>query len=462
MGIFSWQTKWVRLALALLLIQTVLPLLSCVQTSSSGNRVRHEQIQQMTDQQELFKIATTDTTARWRAKATDRISDQDMLVAILEKEQDLRVRKSAVGNLTRQNTLEDLALNDNNVEIRLRAIEKLTNQKLVKEFLFHPRYARYARVRRAATFALNDQNTLKDIANNDRSESVRLAAFHNITSQEILASLATTGRYRKIRVKALAKINSDDQEFFTSLATGDHHPAIQAAALARITDLEKVASIAENNSATVVIIAGEKTISNHVKMLTDEDVLADYVRNSKLSGVRLTALEKISRTDLLLEFSKPSSGYRKVLIKQTDNQPVLAELFSQPIDNDEAQLFEFLPKLNDPTYLKQLAKDAKSKDVRNYCKVRLATLGPQLLTQYGETHFTISIRRDYRSYEKGNSCMEESRSITHRNADDAPLHSYENTNECLGAELFPAGVDRLLRYATFPWQEVAKDLDVSL
>ena len=134
------------------------------------------------------------------------------------------------------------------------------------------------------------------------------------------------------------------------IAKNDSSEDVRIAAVKRITDEDVLADIARNDSSDEVQIFA-------VKNITDDDVLVDIARNAKFWWVGYQAVHRINDKDILADFARndPDEEIRRDAVKRISDEDVLLEIFSN--DSDREVRRNALDNINDADTLKRLVLD---------------------------------------------------------------------------------------------------------
>ena len=258
-----------------------------VRNEDENPAIRAAAAGRLDDQQTLAAIAKSSKNAlQLRLAAAGALTDQALLAGVIKGVDDddpggamQEVQTACVKKLTDQEKLATLAQDMGILFIRDIIVEKLTGQKLLSELAKNDADPG---VRRAAVGKLADQGLLVEIAKTDDDEGVReqalsrldardaqllraeivrdgksieaaLGALEKLTDQSLLAGVAAATAHRIVREEAFAKIT--DAQALAALARaheGDNAPGIRLLAVSRLADRSLLATIAANDSDSLV------------------------------------------------------------------------------------------------------------------------------------------------------------------------------------------------------------------
>jgi len=141
--------------------------------------VRDAAMKKLTDQVLLAKIANSEGKNRIydiRVEAVIKLTDQALLADVAKKTKVWKVRKEAVKKLTDQSLLSEIAMNDKDMQFYALLNPNLPDQ--VREEIAKNHESEYRR--KTAVETLSNKTILTEIAKNDKSYIVRLAALKNV------------------------------------------------------------------------------------------------------------------------------------------------------------------------------------------------------------------------------------------------------------------------------------------
>ena len=194
----------------------------------------------LSDQNELAKLAADDNVSLVRQAAVRRITDQNVLAKIAAGDKDTEVRKVAleclsfakkadVENLADQGQLARIATEDPNASLRQSATRKLTDQAVLAKVASDDRDWH---VRLAAVEGITDQAVLARITNRDSSAQVRWAASDKLTDQSVLAKVVVEDLDLLVRLHVVQKLT--DRTVLSKVAVEDVDKRVRDAAVKRL------------------------------------------------------------------------------------------------------------------------------------------------------------------------------------------------------------------------------------
>ena len=299
---------------------------------------RLKAIKKLKDQDVLFKVA--DRHYRFYPilyeAALNKITNQSMLANLAKKEYDEKCSLCAAKRLIDQTFLADVAKNAGCASVAEYAVGKLNDQVLLADVFINSKY-RYSSdgiteivakkldqtvladiaksnddwlIRDRAIKYITDRNVLKDIAQNDKTMFVRIAAsaklIDRINDMSILADIVKYGSISiEDRQKALRKINDLPLLIDIAKNIGDMFGVQVVKKIGNQAALEDIAKTAEDYEVrSAAYNKLEKIFCDQVNVLDDQLLLADIAKNNDYLVVRNIALEKLMDQTALADVSK--------------------------------------------------------------------------------------------------------------------------------------------------------------
>ncbi|MFZ0473387.1 MAG: hypothetical protein WAL94_12290 [Bacteroidales bacterium] len=281
----------------LLMTCLTLAFYSCASLTSPDYTKRIQAVNKLTDQNTLYKVASTDSNLEVRIAALNRISDQNILYKMAMEEKDPKVRLIAFNGISDQNLINNLAVMSTDKELQLSAITKVT-----------------------------DQDILHKIALKNMLTEVRMAAFNRITDQNIINNLAVASPDAKMRLKAIATVS--DQDLLYRIVLDDPNTEIKMTALGRISDQVIIKKFAlESKYENIRLVA--------IHNLTDEDALYKIALGNNSPIIREAAMNRL-KPEMLAKLA-------------TDFSDIELKLGVIALLNDQAELMKITLNNNDWT-----------------------------------------------------------------------------------------------------------------
>ncbi|MEG1009630.1 MAG: hypothetical protein RSF67_07475 [Clostridia bacterium] len=184
---------------------------------------------------------------------------------------------SVVDAIQDQGILIDIVQNSDCLEAREKAVRKIKNERV----LCNIAQKDFEKVALAAVESVHDEKLLYDIAMNAPGFYVKKAAIEKITNQECLHKLALDffGGF------VVSGIDNEDI-LFDIFANASTYNQTRIEALSKLSNIERLYSIASNTSEELIVkIAVEK--------ISDKNLLLDIAKNAKLWYTREIAIEKL-------------------------------------------------------------------------------------------------------------------------------------------------------------------------
>lgn len=242
------------------------------------------------------------------------------------------------------------------------AVARETDEEKWKEIAINaPNYAE----REAAVNNITDQSFLFDIAQKDKNDFVRKAAVRMLTDQSALALIAKTEMEITICEIAVGKLGEATllvdvaEHAFDYHRNGNECKTLCCAAMRKLTDQNDRADIAHNatsfdvrriaigyisdlNLLAVFLKKLDTTVGTStdalgkfaLEKLTDQELLADIVKNALDANIRANAVGKLTDQSLLVEIAINDTDGSLVAVKALSNKELLAHVVTQAKNPD--------------------------------------------------------------------------------------------------------------------------------
>lgn len=215
------------------------------------------------------------------------LTDQNLLIKIANSSKRKDSRKAALKKVTDQEALEYFALASDYFDLRIVAIEKLSNDSLLKDLASTDPAAQ---IRLVAVKQIVDDNFLFERNRQDSSAEVRFQAVDQIKSQELLAMIASRSYYQELRELAKSKVTEPSLKVAINLA--DESLAELLKKIESSDDLDFLVEMAIEGDLDVICI-------DAVKKLSDPTSLATVAAKSKDRQVTKIAILKFNDKETL-------------------------------------------------------------------------------------------------------------------------------------------------------------------
>lgn len=267
------------------------------------------------DENELFRLATTNQVSAVRRAAVAKVSSPQRLYLIaVAKHDDAAVGVAAVRRLPDDANFVAIAKNALNDRAAAAAVDRLTDHAQLVEVVldaYHPL------ARSAAVGKLADQKLIARVAESDVSAAVRSAAVFRLADKSCLNRIAQTDDDQYVRRAAVSRI--DDEHLLAQIATKDHSEGVRCDAVKKLRDQNLLFSIARQDRDWGVRHAAIDNISDEALLvdigvkfldlgrvaigkLTDQSKLARIARTSAHAELRSMAFGKVTDERALLDF----------------------------------------------------------------------------------------------------------------------------------------------------------------
>ena len=189
-------------------------------SDTSNSKLYFAAFNKLTDQKALMRLAMHSRYFAQRSRAAERVTDQNRLIEIMKYRPEnevypymsVKLRRIVVHKITDQKALIEIAKNDPDKHVRWSAFEKITDQKALIEIA---RNNSDVITRKVAVGKINDQKVLIEIARNDSDVITRKVAVEKIYDQKILIEIAKNDLNSNVRSCAVGRLKIteiDDQE----------------------------------------------------------------------------------------------------------------------------------------------------------------------------------------------------------------------------------------------------------
>lgn len=258
---------------------------SCATLNSPNYQARIKAVNNLTDQNVLYKVALEDISYEVKIAALNKISDQNIISRLIFESYEPNLCLEALNKITDQNILYKLSMEGSNLNLRIAATNKITDQKLINSLVAE---SKDYKLRSELINKISDQSTLYTIALNDLSYNVKLAAFNKITDQNLINKLATESKERNLILEAVVKVS--DQNTLYKIASENDDYYIRSEALNRI-----------NQSYLAKLAVESEELSLRLKvsdMLTNQTELLYVTQNASDPTIREEAFNKLNNNSL--------------------------------------------------------------------------------------------------------------------------------------------------------------------
>ena len=201
-------------------------------------------------------------------------------------------------------------------DVRLYAVKEISTPDVLASVA---RVDPSEKVRAEAAGKIEDQAVLIEIATKDTSEWVRRAAVEGIDDQVVLAGIVTGDEYWTVRSDIAKRL--DDQELLKRIAREDASEWVRCSAAGRINDQEFLASLARDPKRMVAEVAIER--------ITKARLLAHIVVDLEVDPrLREALIDRVSDPAVLARVALEAPEYKisEKAAMQVRDQALLAEI----------------------------------------------------------------------------------------------------------------------------------------
>jgi hypothetical protein len=273
------------------------------------------------------------------------------------------VRQEAVKYLTDQVVLMEIAQNERDDFIRFAAFEKVTDDSILFQVARTDRYYSEGAIKK-----IKSQSYLAIIARSGLDH--RDIAVQRLTDSQLLAQIALTDMDRLIRQTALMNPNLTDVTTLSTIAQTDTDPSIRRAAVVNpnLTDQKILANIERSESDPYVRTAAflKPFVADY--QLLDRMTGKDWWSSQAAGGY----VDRIVSQDTLAFLAKnaPLLGLSSMALRRLKDQTLIADVYDNA--KDESIRAEVVNKLTDQKKLFSIVQTAKDTIMRINAVNRIA------------------------------------------------------------------------------------------
>ncbi len=231
-------------------------LISVIFDQQSSLSDKFDAVKSLESEEALAEVLLYSPSAEIRSYALSRVQDQDVLVKVVENDPNSTIRKFALEqvNSVYYELFEAVVLNDPDPLVRELAVQKMPTF-YYKQFALILMHDPDSRVRHRASQRIRldklEQGELRILATTAVDPYIRRAATYSIEDQQILQEIAILGDDIQVIQHCLEQINSQDSLKTIVLAT--EFVSTQLEALPRIEDPSFIDRIRQNSQSPLVI-----------------------------------------------------------------------------------------------------------------------------------------------------------------------------------------------------------------
>lgn len=204
-------------------------------------------VDQIDDEQWLFKIAQNLNRAVAVEKMVARIQSQDLLIKLAaSKDHHYKAREAASLYINDQRVLAGLVTGDSSGKVRANALANLTDEKFLAVAAVNAKSDVVGReFLKKIVKKVTKQEHLKTIYRDASELNVRRDAVQRISDNDFLKTIFRTDAEPKLRLDAIRQIS--DQDFLKETALSESEPKLRHAAIYGLTDRKFLKQLAQNN-----------------------------------------------------------------------------------------------------------------------------------------------------------------------------------------------------------------------
>jgi hypothetical protein len=164
-------------------------------------------------------------------------------------------------------------------------------------------------------------------ASRETELEMQIAAVRSISSEKVLADIATNGPDKHLRLAALEKITN--QKAIIAIARHDHDSEVRQSAVRKIENQATIINIAKTDQDVAVSQSATDSI-------TDKKLLANIARKHRDPEIRKIAAERIDDEAVLISiaYHDQHATVRQSAIKNIVNQQALVHVINHDSDQD--------------------------------------------------------------------------------------------------------------------------------
>jgi hypothetical protein len=270
-------------------------LLADLSKNHSSAEVRTAVIGRMTDETQLYGIASSGPTGPERLAAIARINSQPLLLNLARTGRGPNEKLAAAERISDERLLTELVRGDVDAPIMLSALQRIESVPEIVRILKSAattsvKSAAIGRLSGPALSQVDDPEALATIATEAASGEARRAAVARVENQDVLEKVARTDSELKVRVAALDRVS--DPMRLATLAVAERDADTAMAAAGRITNEAALQKVAVDAQAPPIRMAAVNRVSS-------EERLADIAIASLDLAVGIAAVGRIKDPKLL-------------------------------------------------------------------------------------------------------------------------------------------------------------------
>lgn len=313
-------------------------------------------------QDEIIKLAKSDSDWRVRLAAVEYVEDESVLKDVFNNDSINTVCIKAMENIQDADFLSDACMNNPDSYLRLATLNRICDESLMEDndlslllesvALSDPEVL----LRKAALEIPNfkNQNVLCDIAKNSSEDDLRRIAVSKIIDEDVLADFALNDSSVFVRREAIQNLNLKNDDILIDVVKSDFDEFNRYWACQKIEDEDFLLKIIYDGSFKSCL-----SVISQNPNLPKEDYFIDVYENDEDEYHRLAAVNFISDSSFLdsIVLNESDDKIRAAAIKNNsfNNQKILKDLILS--DSSLDVLLEVVSKVNDEELLIDFVKN---------------------------------------------------------------------------------------------------------
>jgi hypothetical protein len=218
-----------------------------------------------------------------------------------------------------QTWLKELALDDDSISVQIAAINKIEDQSFLLNLVRKRKL--HESVKETAILKIKSYKILADLYNFEKTENIRATIIDNIDDNNILFDILSYEQIMWLQCKIASKI-TDENIILKLLKYKDEK--IRAAVIKNIINIELLIHILKNDTSEDV---RKEVVKN--KNMVDQDILEQIALRDEYSQVRLATIEKLKVQSVInhMALYDKDMDVQRVAIDRVIEEQILLEIY---------------------------------------------------------------------------------------------------------------------------------------
>ena len=326
----------------------------------------------------------------------ERASDESEVLGLVEND-DFHLRAAAIHRISDWDFLSRMADTHPDYTTRLVLYKKLKGWSFLDEITGE----NLEESHKSLVKHLDNENFIKDIAFNDSSPAVKIAALKKLDSPKFYLSIVKNAENENEVTEIIANISDESQLFYTAVigSSSEHivknainniaNPQLLFELYRRGPDLIRKTAMRKlilGNVFSTERIADKISIDNMILSITPQDVLADMAMNDSSWRVRMDVVAYIEDADVLADIAKSDSDQdvRIFTVKRIEDTDLLLDLAMN--DSDQSVRRAAVKCIRDTDLLADIAENNSIMEIRRIAAQKIGRTDDQCETEYNHSN----------------------------------------------------------------------------